>query len=75
MAAFGGLTVLDIEKDGTVHVRRAKISDDCLDELNRNLVMFYTTRHEAPMPFFLNRAQELKRKKRMLSKACTILKI
>jgi len=42
MAAFGGLTVLDIEKDGTVHVRRAKISDDCLDELNRNLLMFYT---------------------------------
>jgi len=42
MAAFGGLTVLDIEKDGTVKVRRAKISDDCLDELNRNLVMFYT---------------------------------
>ena len=42
MAAFGGLTVLDIEKNGTVKVRRAKISDDCLDELNRNLVMFYT---------------------------------
>ena len=42
MATFGGLTVLDIENDGTVHVRRAKISDDCLDELNRNLLMFYT---------------------------------
>ncbi|MBI4858022.1 MAG: galactokinase [Acetobacterium woodii] len=42
MAAFGGLTVLNIEKDGTVHVRRANISDENIDDLNRNLLMFYT---------------------------------
>ena len=43
MAAFGGLTVLDIKKDGNVHVRRAKIDDSSLDDLNRNLLMFYTS--------------------------------
>ena len=42
MAAFGGLTVLDIDKDGTVHVRRANIPGATLDDLNRNLLMFYT---------------------------------
>lgn len=42
MAAFGGLTVLDIEKDGTVRVRKANISEAAIDGLNINLLMFYT---------------------------------
>lgn len=42
MAAFGGLTVLEIEKDGTVHVRKVNASDATMDDLNRNLLMFYT---------------------------------
>ena len=42
IAAYGGLTVLDIEKDGTVHVRKADVSDATIDDLNRNLLMFYT---------------------------------
>jgi D-glycero-alpha-D-manno-heptose-7-phosphate kinase len=42
MASFGGLTVLDIEKDGTVNVRSADVSDDMVDDLNRNLLLFFT---------------------------------
>jgi len=42
MAAFGGLTVLDIEKNGTVKVRKAEVSDSTMDDLNRNILMFYT---------------------------------
>jgi D-glycero-alpha-D-manno-heptose-7-phosphate kinase len=42
MAAFGGLRVLDIKEDGTVHVRAVKIDDCTIDELNRNLLLFYT---------------------------------
>jgi len=42
MAAFGGLTVLDIEKEGTVHVREANVSNATIDDLNRNMLMFYT---------------------------------
>ena len=42
MAVFGGLTVLDIDKDGTVGVRKANVSDSTIDDLNRNLLMFYT---------------------------------
>jgi D-glycero-alpha-D-manno-heptose-7-phosphate kinase len=43
MAALGGLTVLDIKKDGHVNVRAAKLEDSTLDDLNRNLLMFYTS--------------------------------
>jgi D-glycero-alpha-D-manno-heptose-7-phosphate kinase len=43
MAAFGGLTILEIDKDGTVHVRSPKIPECALDDLNRNLLMFYTS--------------------------------
>ncbi len=42
MSAFGGLTVLDIEKDGTVKVRKARVTDDTIDALNRNMLVFYT---------------------------------
>jgi D-glycero-alpha-D-manno-heptose-7-phosphate kinase len=42
MAAFGGLKILEIGKDGNVHVRSAKIGNSTMDDLNRNLLMFYT---------------------------------
>jgi len=42
MAAYGGLTVLDIDKDGTVSVRAANVSDAVADDLNRNILLFYT---------------------------------
>ena len=42
LAAFGGFTVLDIAKDGTVKVRRAQISDSTIDGLKSNLLSFYT---------------------------------
>ena len=43
MAAFGGLTVLDIEKNGRVSIRPAKVSQEAIDDLNKNLLMFYTS--------------------------------
>ena len=42
MAAFGGLTVLDIAKDGAVKVRKANVSYEVADELNKNILIFYT---------------------------------
>jgi len=43
MAAFGGLTILNIDKDGHVEVKKAKVSDETIDDLNKNLLMFYTS--------------------------------
>ncbi len=42
MAAFGGLTILDIARDGAVRVSPANISDATLDDLQRNMLLFYT---------------------------------
>jgi D-glycero-alpha-D-manno-heptose-7-phosphate kinase len=42
MAAFGGLRVLEIDPRGAVKVRSADIKENTRDELNRNLLLFYT---------------------------------
>ena len=41
-AAFGGFTILDIAKDGTVHVERPRVSEDTIDELENSLMIYYT---------------------------------
>jgi D-glycero-alpha-D-manno-heptose-7-phosphate kinase len=42
MAAFGGLTTLDIKPDGTVSVSRLPLDVDLLETLEHNILMFYT---------------------------------
>lgn len=42
MAAYGGLTVLDIAKDGKVRVDSVAIAVDTLQELENNILLFYT---------------------------------
>lgn len=41
-AAFGGLLSLDIDRDGTVEVTRLPLPAEVLDELEYNLLYFYT---------------------------------
>ena len=41
-AAFGGFTVLNIDKTGLVKVERPPISEDIIDELESSLVIYYT---------------------------------
>jgi D-glycero-alpha-D-manno-heptose-7-phosphate kinase len=42
MAAFGGLTTLDIKPDGSVSVSRMALDVDLLESLEHNILMFYT---------------------------------
>ena len=42
MAAFGGLTCLTFEKNGEVIVEPLRISDESLEQLESNLVFFFT---------------------------------
>lgn len=42
MAAFGGLTALTIEKDGSTKVERLALSVDLVEALESNLLFFYT---------------------------------
>lgn len=41
-AAFGGFTILNIEKNGLVKVDRPAISEDIIDELENSLMIYYT---------------------------------
>src|SRR5262249_605404 len=42
IAAFGGITAFTFEKDGSVHVERVPIRPEVVDELEMNLVIFYS---------------------------------
>jgi len=42
LAAFGGMFVMEIATDGKVAYRRANVSDGTADDLNRNLMIFFT---------------------------------
>jgi D-glycero-alpha-D-manno-heptose-7-phosphate kinase len=42
MAAYGGLTMLDIAKDGNVSAEYLSIPTDVVEELENNLLLFYT---------------------------------
>ena len=42
MAAFGGLTALDIKRDGKVCVTRMDLDVDLVESLERNILMFFT---------------------------------
>ena len=42
MAAFGGLTVLDISPDGRVRASQLNLSVDLVESLENNLLLFYT---------------------------------
>jgi D-glycero-alpha-D-manno-heptose-7-phosphate kinase len=42
MAAFGGLTTLDIARDGAVKVNRLRVSREILEALENNILLFYT---------------------------------
>ena len=44
LAVFGGFTVLEISRDGKVAVSSAKLRLSTVDDLKRNLLMFYTGR-------------------------------
>jgi len=42
MAAFGGVTTLDIQPDGKVSVTRMELDVDLVESLEHNILMFYT---------------------------------
>ena len=42
MAAFGGLTTLDIDPEGNVSVKRLELDMDLVESLEHNILMFYT---------------------------------
>ncbi len=64
MAAFGGLTVLDIDKDGYVKVRKSTVSGENIDDLNRNLLMFYTNTQRNAVEILSEQSEGAKEEKK-----------
>jgi D-glycero-alpha-D-manno-heptose-7-phosphate kinase len=62
MAAFGGLTSLCIDRSGTVRIERLPLSTELVEELENNLLLFYT--HETrDATAILSRQDESTKKK------------
>jgi D-glycero-alpha-D-manno-heptose-7-phosphate kinase len=42
ISAYGGITALTFDRDGSVHVERLPVKDDVIDDLERSLLIFYS---------------------------------
>ena len=42
IAAYGGITALTFDKDGTVHVERLPVREEIIDQLESSLLIFYS---------------------------------
>ena len=74
IAAFGGLTVLDIAKDGQVRVNRVSVSDDTVDDLNRNMLMFYTNISRSADAILSEQSQGAREEKKDVVKSMQTIK-
>jgi D-glycero-alpha-D-manno-heptose-7-phosphate kinase len=74
IAAFGGLTVLDIGTDGVVRVRKAKVSEATMDDLNRNLLMFYTKTSRSADEILSEQGQGAREEKKDVVKSMHFIK-
>ncbi|MGA2362497.1 MAG: galactokinase [Candidatus Aminicenantales bacterium] len=59
MASFGGLRVLEISTQGKVEVRSPQLPEFCLDDLNRNLMMFYTQKSRSADTILAEQSQRV----------------
>jgi len=66
LAAFGGMTVLDIAQDGAVKVRAARVSRELADELNRNLLLFFTGTARSSDPILQEQEQGVREDRKQI---------
>ena len=74
IAAFGGLTILEIEKNGNVHVRKANVDDSTIDDLNRNLLIFYTGTSRSADKILSEQSQGAKNEKKNIIESMHYIK-
>ena len=59
LAAFGGFTVLEIGRDGRVEVSEAGLGPDVVEELERNILLFYTGQTRSTETILASQSQRL----------------
>lgn len=69
MAAFGGLTRLEIAPDGRVGVTRLDIDMDLVESLEHNILMFYTNEMRDATTILVKQDQATKTRDRMVVKS------
>ncbi|MBT9137449.1 MAG: D-glycero-alpha-D-manno-heptose 7-phosphate kinase [Firmicutes bacterium] len=60
IAAFGGLTCLTFQKDGEVIVEPLRISDEALEQLESNLLLFFTNRERSASEILIEQDKKSK---------------
>ncbi len=63
IAAYGGITALTFDKDGTVHVERLPVSEAVIDDLETNLMVFYSGVERSASAVLADQAKTVKANK------------
>lgn len=71
IAAFGNVTALTLDKDGTVHVEPVPVKDEVLDELANNLVIMWSGIERAASSVLEEQGARVQRAIKPRSTACT----
>lgn len=63
IAAYGGITALTFDKDGSVHVERLPVAEAVLDDLETNLMVFYSGVERSASAVLADQAKTVKANK------------
>lgn len=63
ISAYGGITALTFDKDGSVHVERLPVKEDVIDELESNLLIYYSGVERAASAVLSEQAKSVKSNK------------
>jgi len=64
LATFGGFLIMEIDKDGQVKVSNAKVRINTINELRRNLLIFYTGQRRQAKEILKNQDQATRKNKK-----------
>lgn len=74
MAAFGGLRILEIDKQGKVAVRSPQLPEYAMDDLNRNLLMFFTQQSRSADSILAEQSQGVSRDNQAVVESLNFIK-
>ena len=74
ITAFGGLTVLEIDTNGDVEVRKAKINSETLEEMENNILIFYEGTSRSTEIILSEQSQKLKKNEDETLKSMLLIK-
>lgn len=74
LAAFGGFTIMDIDKNGDVKVSNAAVSYETVEELQSKLILFYTGISRDAMSILGEQSAEAKKEESDVSKSLLQIK-